>query len=329
MKVIILGAGNWGTTLAITLASEERKVSLWTRTSERAKEISSLRENKKYLSGIKIPQEVRIVEKYAENIGADDVLILAVPSNRFREAAKELSDHVDKPPIVISASKGLEYGSFKTMSQIMKEIMPTTKVAVLTGPTIAREIANGQAAKAVLACDDVATLFKLSRILKNDLISFELSNDPIGAELCGALKGIVAIGVGIADGLGLGANIQGLLLAYGLQEFVKIAEFLSVRKDSIYGLPGLADVATTCLSKDSRNRKLGYFLGKGSKLNDALERVGMAVEGVNMARTVMELSVTRMSIPVLHWVAETIFKDSGNIESISKRLISVIGKIRA
>ena len=324
MKIIILGAGNWGTTLAIALVSEERKVSLWTRTSECAREMSFSRENKKYLPGIKIPREVRIVEKYTENVGTDDILILAVPSNRIREVAKELSEHVDKPPIVISASKGLEYGSFKTMSQIIKEVMPTARVAVLTGPTIAREIANGQPAKAVLACDNVAVLLKLSKMLGNDLITFGLSNDPIGAELCGALKGIVAIGVGIADGLGLGANVQGLILAYGLQEFVKIAKFLSVSKDSIYGLPGLADVATTCLSKDSRNRKLGYLLGKGLELEEALADVKMAVEGVNMARTVMELSSTGTSLPILQWVAESILRDSGNAERVKSALYNIM-----
>ena len=324
MKIVILGAGNWGTTLAIALAFKDRQVSLWTRSSATAKELTSLQENKKYLAGIAIPQEVKIVEKYSESITAEDLLIFSIPSNRVREAAIELFEHVDSSPVIVSASKGLEYGSFKTMSQVIKDVLPNVNVAVLTGPTIAREIAQGQPARAVLACDDVAILLKVSKALENRLISFDLSNDPVGAELCGALKGIVAIGVGIADGLGLGANIQGLILAYGLQEFVKIAEFLSVRKDSIYGLPGLADVATTCLSKNSRNRRLGYLLGKGLKLDEALREVGMAVEGVNMVRTTMDLSSTGMSIPILQWVAESIFRDPGNVERIKSELYDIL-----
>ena len=268
---------------------------------------------------------MKIGEKYSENIGSEDVVIFAIPSSRVREAATELSRHVDSPPTIVTASKGLEYKSFKTMSQVIKDVLPTANVVVLTGPTIAREIAQGQPARAVLACDNVAILVKVNKLLRNDLITFELSNDPVGAELCGALKGTVAIGIGIADGLGLGANIQGLILAYGLQEFVKIAEFLSVRKDSIYGLPGLADVATTCLSEHSRNRRFGYLLGRGLKLNEALKKVGMAVEGVNAARTIAELKELNVSIPLLSGIAELILTQP---ETVYSKMVKIIGELK-
>jgi glycerol-3-phosphate dehydrogenase (NAD(P)+) len=328
MRVVILGAGNWGTTLAIALASQDREISLWTRTAAQAKALASSRENKKYLPNIKIPQAVRITEKFSEPLCADDVLILAVPSNRVREVAMELIAYGNELPTIITATKGLEYGSFKTMSQVIKEILPSSEVIVLTGPTIAKEIAQGKPAKALLAGDNPATLAKIHKILANKLITFELSNDPVGAEVCGALKGIIAVGFGIADGLDLGANIHGLILTYGLREFVQIANFLSVSERSIYGLAGLADLVTTCLSRDSRNRQLGYLLGKGYPLEKALAEVGMAVEGVNVAKTLINLKGLNVSIsiPLLLCISEIILQQPPDIYD---RLVNTIMNIRS
>jgi glycerol-3-phosphate dehydrogenase (NAD(P)+) len=315
MKVVILGAGNWGTALSIALASEGREITLWTRTAEHAEALLSSRENGKYLPHITIPDNVRIALKFSEELMSDDLLILAVPSSEMRAVTAELAAAIDggKPPTIISATKGLEYGSFRTMSQVIKDILPNAEVVVLTGPTIAKEIAQGKPAKAVLASENPATLVRVNKLLVNKYVLFELSNDPIGAEVCGALKGIIAIGFGIADALELGANIHGLILSYGLQEFVQIANFLSVSERSIYGLPGLADLVTTCLSRESRNRRFGYLLGKGYPLDKALAEVGMAVEGVNVAKTLLDLKGLNVSIPLLMCISEIILNQPDNI----------------
>jgi glycerol-3-phosphate dehydrogenase (NAD(P)+) len=325
MKVVILGAGNWGTALAIALSTKDLEISLWTRTAEQAMVLASSRENKKYLPNIRIPHTVKIIEKFSEPLCADDVLILAVPSNKVREVVKELIAYGKDLPTIVTASKGLEYGSFKTMSQVIKEILPGSEIIVLTGPTIAKEIAQGKPAKALLAGDNPATLVRIHKILSNNLIKFELSNDPVGAEVCGALKGIIAIGFGIADGLNLGANIHGLILTYGLREFIQIANFLSVSEKTIYGLAGLADLVTTCLSRDSRNRRLGYLLGKGYPLEKALSEVGMAVEGVNVAKTLINLKELNIFIPLLLCISEIILQHPPDIYD---RLVNTIMNIR-
>lgn len=311
MKTIIIGAGNWGTTLA-RLFSMQNSVSLWTNSREHAEEINIHHENKKYLEGISLPVRVKAVNKFSETVGLDDIIIIAVPSSQVRVVAAELKSAGVAAPIVC-ASKGFEHESFKTMSEVIKDELPQVPVIVLTGPNIAREIAEGKPSKAVLASKEFGIVTRVARQLKNEYLTFEICHDVKGVELCAALKGIIAIGVGIADGLCLGNNFTGLLMTYGLREFTQIAEFLNISPKTIYGIAGLGDLIATCLSTDSRNRKFGYLLGKGADRNGALQKVGMVVEGVQMAKTIAELDNLNIPIPLFAMISKIIFEPNGHL----------------
>lgn len=311
MDIIIIGAGNWGTTLAHILGRTNTVV-LATRTAEHAEDINRLRENARYLKGIRLPESLRAAQFGSFKIDNSAAIILAVPSNQVRDVAKKLKDSVNGQPIVC-ASKGFEHTTMKTMSEVLLDELPASPIIVMSGPNIAREIAEGKPTRAVLASRDVATLAKISRELKNDLITFEVCNDVKGVELCAALKGIIAIGVGIADGLGLGANFIGLLMTYGLREFTHIAEFLGIPQKTIYGIAGLGDMIATCLSPESRNRKFGYLIGKGMQTEKALKSVGMVVEGVQMAKTVAELDGMNIPIPLFSMITKIIFEPNGHL----------------
>ncbi len=311
MKTVIIGAGNWGTTLA-SIFAQKHAVSLWTTTAEQAQSINELKENTKYLKGIALPPQVRAVKKFSEPVDEDDIVIISVPSNQVRSLARELHTTVGKQPLVC-ASKGFEHQSFKTMSEVINDELPQSPIIVFTGPNIAREVAEGKPTKAVLASKDFAAVKRVVEVLKNDLITFEICRDIKGVELCAALKGIIAIGVGIADGLGLGKNFTGVLMTYGLREFTEISEFLGISKKTIYGIAGLGDLIATCLSHNSRNKKFGYMLAKGINSTEALKKVGMVVEGVQMAKTISELEDLNMPIPLFSTISKIIFEPNGHM----------------
>jgi len=311
MKIIVIGAGNWGTTLSC-IFSRKHDVSLWTNTFEGAEEINTRKENIKYLKGIPLPARVKAAQKFTEPIEQDDLSIIAVPSNHLREVAQELSTHITGQPVVCG-TKGFEHTTLKTMSEVIQEEIPGSPVVVISGPNIAAEIAFGKPTKAVLACKDFGALPLVAKVLKNEYMSFEISNDVKGVELCAALKGIIAIGVGIADGLELGKNFMGLLMTYGLKEFSDIAGFLGINPKTIYGIAGLGDLIATCLSPNSRNRKFGYLLGKGIDRDTALMQVGMVVEGVQMAKTIAEFDNLNIPIPLFSTIAKIIFQPNGHV----------------
>lgn len=311
MKLIVIGAGSWGTTLA-SLLGRQLKVSLWTHSAEHAEEINTQRENTRYLKGIRLSDGVTAVKAFDEKIDDDDVVMIVVPSKVVRLIAQELSP-VLKKQTVICASKGFEHNSLKTMSRVISEHLPQSPVVALSGPNIAIEVAKGKPTKAVLACEDLSAVTKIASLFKNETISFEISKDVDGVELCAALKGIIAIGVGIADGLELGDNFTGVLMTYGLKEFVSIAGFLGISDKTIYGIAGLGDLIATCLSKNSRNRKFGYMLAKGASTDDALKQVGMVVEGVQMAKTIVELENLNIAIPLFSTITKIIFYNHDNL----------------
>ena len=314
MKTIVIGSGNWGTVLA-SLFAENQKVYLWTLTDEEAAEINLHRENKQYLSGIKLSENIFAEKKYSRNIESDDIIVVAIPSRKIQELTVELRTNGYERFIFLNASKGIRHDNLKTIHEIVQEVLPEVRFANLSGPTIARELAEGLPAKAILASDDIDLLFSLQQSLKNSLLYFEFSTDVKGIELASSLKGLIAITIGIADGLGFKTNIFGLVMTYGLKEFESLMSFLGVNTKTIYGIAGMGDLITSCLSENSRNRKFGKLLASGYTTAEALQQVGMEVEGVSMAKTVLKFSSLQLHLPLISFVAETIFD---NDESLSK-----------
>ncbi len=312
--VIIVGAGNWGTTLSI-LISPHRHTRLWTRTISHSDQIRKDSENRRYLPGIGLPSELVVEPFGASRIGTNDLVIIAVPSHRVRPMSEKLAPLMSGQ-IIVNSAKGFEHHTMKTLSQVIGELVAGSPLVVWSGPNIARELALGKPGRAVLAGRDMSVLSRAARMLRNDRISFEISRDVRGVELCGSLKGILAITIGLADGLELGDNFVGLLLSYGLREFVAIAEFMGIPGDTIYGIAGLGDCVTSSLSPHGRNRCFGRLIGQGMPPEKAIGEVGMVVEGVQMLQTITELEDLKVPIPLFSAVKQIVFNPDGNVREL-------------
>ena len=292
-QAIIIGAGNWGTALA-SLLSRNHPVRLWTKDGQRTANTK--------LEPQAGPGSLVIEQKFATDFDPGKTLVvLAVPSGQVRSVAHELAQHA-KAPLILSVSKGFDASHQCTMSEVIRQEIPDCCVVVLTGPTIANEIAEGKPTRAVLACDNLMHLALVKQALRNDVIAFEVSRYPVHHEVLAAVKGLVAIAAGIAHGLSLGANIQGVLMTEGLRELSVVASFFGIPESAAYGVSGAGDLITTCISPDSRNRRLGVLLAQGNSLPKALDKVGMTVEGVAMSTTIETLWSLDVSIPLFNMV---------------------------
>ncbi len=314
MKIIVIGAGNWGTVLA-NLFAQNQAVRLWTLTQTEADDINRYKENKQFLPGVKLSDNIYAEPKFSSTIEENDVVVVVIPSRKITELAIEFRTSSYEKFILVNASKGVKQENLKTIGEIISDILPQVRFANLSGPTIARELAEGLPAKAILASKDIELLFYLKQVLSNNLLFYEFSTDVKGIELASSLKGLIAIAIGIADGLGYKTNVFGLIMTYGLMEFHSLADFLCVNSKTIYGISGMGDLITTCLSENSRNRKFGKYLAQGHSTEKALELVGMEVEGVSMAKTVKKFTGLQLPLPLISFVTEAIFNSEINIKN--------------
>ena len=322
MNIYVIGSGNWGSTLGI-LFSKRNSVTLWTINDEETAKINANRNNLNNL-GVSLPDNIIVETKFSKEIKPSDIILIAVPSRKVSEVALELAKNGVKENIILNVSKGVETETLQTIQGIVKSHLPNVRFANLSGPTISKELAEGIPAKAVLASRDLSVLFELQSALENDLLKFEFSRDVRGIELAASMKGLIAIAVGVADGLGFKSNIFGLIMTYGLREFETIMKFLGVSPKTVYSIAGIGDLITTCISKNSRNRQFGNLLAEGYSTDDALKKVGMVVEGVSMAKTIRKLSKFNISIPLINFVAHIIFDD---VDDIRKELIDTLNSI--
>lgn len=304
MSVIIIGSGNWGATLA-GLINPEQRIRLW---CQSASLVDPARQTLKATAGADRPTTV-VEVAFSTPLTAEDVVLIVVPSAAVDDVAHQIRQRVAPPyPLIVNASKGLERESFRTMSQVISAILPEARVAVLSGPTIAKEIAEGRPAKLVLGCEDVHVLLKLAKTLRSDRLHLDMTCDKVDVELCAAMKGVFAIGSGFIAGRDLGCNFLGLLLTYGLKEMCDLASFLKISTAHVFGVAGLGDLVTTCFSRDSRNFRLGELLARGTSLKEALDKVNMVVEGAMTASAVAEMATLRLQVPMFSAIARAIEK---------------------
>jgi glycerol-3-phosphate dehydrogenase (NAD(P)+) len=321
--LIVIGSGNWGLTLGC-LFSKTLPTRVWTIDAATARELNARRKSPGSLHPCPLPDGVVIEEKYAVDFDPTRTLIvLAVPSGQVRAVARELGQHA-REPLVLSVSKGFDAQRQCTMSEAIRQEVPGACVIVLTGPTIANEVALGQPTRAVLAGDDLFHLALVKTALRNDLIAFEVSRNPSHHEVCAALKGIVAIATGLADGLELGANVQGVIMTEGLRELATVASFFGIPESVAYGISGAGDLITTCISPASRNRRLGILMAQGRTLQQALNEVRMTVEGVAMSQTIETLWALDVSIPLFRMVNAIL---QGRTVDIRTELTSLVAKL--
>lgn len=299
MKIVILGSGDWGMAFAGAIR-DCGEVIVW------AKDESELKKSQQSVCSNDL-DGITLEVKYSRPLSPKDILVIAVPSSVMRKVSQELSSVIGgKSLTVVSLSKGLQQPGFKTMSAVLVEELPQCEIAVISGPTIAKEIAEGKVAKSVLAAYDIECLMYLKEVFKKSRLKFELSLNIVGVEFCAALKGVVAIGIGIAEGLNLGKNFMGLLLTYGLHEYITIGNFLGISTQQILSIAGLGDLITTAWSTNSRNHQFGYLLSQKKEPKEALEEVGMVVEGVRVAKDVAKLANLNVSVNIFTSIATII-----------------------
>ena len=289
-NICIIGDGGWGTTLSILLSKKGFDVTLWGAFPDYVETLKCNRENIKFLPGVKIPENVKITSLLDEALKASQLVILAAPSQFMRGVLAMLKMRQLSGKAFVSVAKGIENGTLKRMSEVVYETLGTRELAVLSGPTIALEVANGVPSTAVAASADSGLVKEMQEVFMTDRFRIYTSSDVIGVEMGGSLKNIIAIAAGISDGLGFGTNAKAALLTRGIVEIVRLGVAMGARAETFYGLSGLGDLTTTCISQYSRNRWLGQEIAKGKKLTDILHETDMVIEGVATSKSAYDLS---------------------------------------
>ena len=288
IRVVVVGAGSWGTTIA-SLAAKNAPTTLWARRPDLAAEIDKEHRNSIYLPGYELSDSLRCTADLAEAVSEADVLVMAVPSTWFRAVLEEAADHVRPWVPVVSLAKGLERVSNMRMTEIVAEVLPGHPAGVLTGPNLAKEILAGDAAAAVVAMDQPNIAEVLQRVFSSDLFRVYTNPDVVGCELAGALKNVIALAAGMADGLGTGDNTRAAVITRGLAEITRLGTAMGGRPETFAGLAGMGDLIATCSSRQSRNRYVGEQLGNGRRLDEVLREMDQVAEGVTATGVVMEL----------------------------------------
>lgn len=288
--IAVLGAGSWGTALAIALARNNINIHLWDRDSRHIDDISSSGINQRYIPGIPLPASIRALADFEAAIADTHYILIAVPSRGFRDVLRNITQ-ISGQRKIVWASKGLEPDSGKFIHEIAREELGTDNTsAVVSGPSFALEVARGLPTAVTVASANSQFAEEVATTLHSQSLRTYTSNDVFGVELGGAVKNVLAIAAGIADGLGFGANTRAALITRGLAEIMRLGEALGGKQETFMGLTGVGDLVLTCTDDQSRNRRLGLALGRGDKLDAAIEKIGQAVEGVHTAREVAQLA---------------------------------------
>ena len=291
--IAIIGAGGWGTALAITQARVQRPVRLWVHESDLAADMATTRENTVFLPGVHIPETVKISNSLRDVATGAGVVILAVPSPFYRSVATQLLPLVSKDTAFVSATKGIENDTLRRMSEILEEIAApafAAQVAVLSGPTFAPEVSRGEPAALVIASPDDALRVRLQTELSTPRFRLYTNSDRTGVELCGAVKNTIAIAAGVADGLGLGSNAAAALVTRGLAEMTRLVLACGGRRETMSGLAGLGDLVLTSYGNTSRNRRVGLELGRGKKIEEITAGMRAIAEGVKTTKSIVQLA---------------------------------------
>ena len=321
-KVSILGAGSWGTALALLLYKNGHEIIVWSAIEAEIKMLNTEHEHKEKLPGVKLPEDMRYTTNLEEAVKGRDLLVLAVPSPFTRSTAHMLRNVVEEQQIILDVAKGVEENTLYTLSQIIKEEVPQANVAVLSGPSHAEEVGKGIPTTCVVGSHDKKTAEFLQNIFMNEVFRVYTSNDVLGIELGGALKNVVALAAGIADGLGYGDNTKAALITRGIAEITRLGVAMGGKAETFYGLTGIGDLIVTCASMHSRNRRAGILIGKGSTMQEAMEEVKMVVEGVYSTRAAVSLAEKyHIEMPIIEQVNAVLFENKSADEAVRDLMI--------
>ncbi|MGQ0621798.1 MAG: NAD(P)H-dependent glycerol-3-phosphate dehydrogenase [Panacagrimonas sp.] len=289
IKVTVLGAGSWGTTVA-SVAARNADTLIWARRADTVDQINREHRNDAYLRGLPLHKKLRATASLDEAVSDCDVLVVGVPSHSFRETLRAVAPLVRPWVPILSLAKGLEQGSKRRMTEIIHEELPGHPAGLLAGPNIAREVLQGMAAATVIAMPDEQVARSLQPLFSSSVFRVYTNTDVIGCELGGPLKNVIAISAGMADGLGVGENTRALVITRGLAEIARLGVALGGRPETFAGLTGLGDLLTTCMSPLSRNRQVGEQYAKGRTTAEIVASMNMVAEGIKTSGVVMELA---------------------------------------
>jgi glycerol-3-phosphate dehydrogenase (NAD(P)+) len=319
MKISVLGAGGWGTTLGILLHYNGHDVTLWEYRKSYANKLNKKRENVDLLPGIKIPKEINITNKLEESTTDQHLIVLAVPSQFLRGAVKKIKFQDLKDTILVSVAKGIEKNTLLTMSQMLKDVHPSLddeQIGVLSGPSHAEEVAKMIPTTVTAASTSLETAKSIQAAFMTSYFRVYSSTDILGVELGGAFKNVIAIGAGIIDGAGFGDNTKAAIMTRGVAEISRLGLAMGARPETFAGLSGMGDLIVTCMSKHSRNRYVGEQLGKGKKLKQVLKSMEMVAEGVETSRSASQLAKKHsVETPITNEVYKILFEDKDPIKA--------------
>ncbi len=303
-RLTVLGGGSWGTALAMVLAPRYDRVSLWNYEADLAAEMAAERENKVFLPGFRLPPNIDVTSSLAEGLRDCSMVLGVMPSTVLRQVYVDAKAYIPAHVPIVSATKGIERGTQKRMSEIIAEVTGHSRIAVLSGPSFAREVARGEPTLVVVAALEQALCEEVQKAFTGPTFRLYMSSDPVGAEIGAALKNVIAIAAGICHGLGLGSNAMAALITRGLAEITRLAVSMGGRPSTLAGLAGLGDLILTCTGELSRNRKVGVELSKGKSLEEITGGMRMIAEGVENTYSAVELARRQgVTMPI----AETLY----------------------
>lgn len=313
-KVAMIGAGSFGTALAIVLARAGNDVRMWARESEIAYRINNFHDNRDYIPGVTLPDSIVCYTNLADCLEDRELVVFATPSHAVREMAVRVKDHLDGDELIVSVSKGIENDTFMTMSQVLTEVLEAViiedHIGVLSGPSHAEEVSRFKPTTVVASAYSKSTARLIQETLMTPMFRVYLNYDIMGVEIGASVKNIMAIATGIADGAQLGDNAEAALITRGLHEIKRMGMRLGASSDTFSGLAGIGDLVVTCTSQHSRNRYVGFNIGQGKKLEDITSRMNMIAEGVKTTRSVHDWAHKNgVEMPITEAVYGVLFED--------------------
>lgn len=323
-KIGVIGAGSWGTALAWLLANNGHQVTVWSHRKEEAELLEEKREHVSKLPGVKLQKSILFTWEIEKAVVDKDLLVLAVPSTAVRSTVKKIAPYVSPDLPVVNVAKGIEEKTLMTLSQVIEEELPTVKVVVLSGPSHAEEVGKGLPTTCVIGSREKQTAEEMQEVFMSPVFRVYTSPDVQGIELGAALKNVIALAAGIADGLGYGDNTKAALITRGIAEITRLGIAMGSQPETFSGLSGIGDLIVTCASVHSRNRGAGVLIGKGYSMEEAMKKVKMVVEGVYSAKAALALSEKyHIEMPIITEVNHVLFDGKNPKDAVNDLMIRV------
>lgn len=321
-KIGVLGAGSWGTALAILLSDNGHEVQVWAHREEQARELNETRQYPSKLPGIDIPENIRFTADLQSAMLDKDVLVLAVPSLHIRSTCQKMRPFTRAGQIIVDVAKGIEEATLYTMTDIIEEELPYADACVLSGPSHAEEVGRRMPTTCVVSARTKKTADYLHGIFNSRVFRVYTTADMLGVELGGALKNVIALAAGTADGLGYGDNTKAALITRGIAEISRLGIAMGGQPETFYGLTGIGDLIVTCASVHSRNRKAGFLIGQGYSMEEATKEVKMVVEGIFSAKAAMALAEKyQVEMPIVEQVNRVLFENKNAREAVQELML--------